>query len=184
MWEGENGFFAQDIAKEKITILGEDAPGLAIASAGQIKMYFAPDKRKRGMLCYQYDLTENRKEKIVNEDARGCITNYLKEKDIRDIVLKKFLNNGSEVFFEVKVVTNREKFNVVLKKESNKFVVDTQLSYILQTKKNIELVDCFQSKWFFEGEQIYCYDSKNNEYKEISDNSKEMNIYRVLEEGS
>lgn len=114
----------------------------------------------------------------------GCITNYLKEKDIRDIVLKKFLNNGSEVFFEVKVVTNREKFNVVLKKESNKFVVDTQLSDILQTKKNIELVDCFQSKWFFEGEQIYCYDSKNNEYKEISDNSKEMNIYRVLEEGS
>ena len=72
----------------------------------------------------------------------------------------------------------------MLKKESNKFVVDTQLSDILQTKKNIELIDCFQSKWFFVGEQIYCYDSKNDEYKEISDNSKEMNIYRVLEEGS
>ena len=43
VWEGENGFFAQDIAKEKITILGEDASGLAIASAGQRKMYFAPD---------------------------------------------------------------------------------------------------------------------------------------------
>ena len=146
VWKGENGFFAQDIAKEKITILGEDASGLAIASAGQRKMYFAPDKREKGVLCYQYDLIENRKEKIVDEDVRGCITNYLKKKDIRDIVLENFLNNGSEVFFEVKVVTNREKFNVVLKKESNKFVVDTQLSDILQTKKNIELIDCFQSR--------------------------------------
>ena len=52
MWKGENGFFAQDIAKEKITILGEDASGLAIASAGQRKMYFAPDKREKGVLCY------------------------------------------------------------------------------------------------------------------------------------
>ena len=82
------------------------------------------------------------------------------------------------------VKKKREKINMVLKKENNKFVVDTQLSDILQTEKNIELVDCFQSKWYFEGEQIYCYDSKNNEYKEISANSKELNIYRVLKEGS
>ncbi len=110
MWEGENGFFAQDIAKEKITILGEDASGLAIASAGQKeKCILLRIKGKKGVLCYQYDLIENRKEKIVDEDVRGCITNYLKKKDIRDIVLEKFLNNGSEVFFEVKVVTNREK---------------------------------------------------------------------------
>ena len=35
------------------------------------KMYFAPDKREKGVLCYQYDLIENRKEKIVDEDVRG-----------------------------------------------------------------------------------------------------------------
>ena len=48
------------------------------------------------------------------------------------------------------MVTNREKFNVVLKKrKDNKFVVDTQLSDILQTKKkNIELIDFFNPNGF------------------------------------